>query len=218
MWHSLEGPHRHVAQGDERARRYPVDIGPFAALPDEPQPEHFEALRDLVGPEGTAVLFRAEVTAPNDWELLGSIDGVQMVWPSESLLEFDARIITLGHDDVADMMGLAEETKPGPFGPRTVELGTYLGIRLDWQLAAMAGQRARTSEHVEISAVCTRAMHAGQGLGRALMNAQIRLILEEERIPMLHASASNLRAIALYEHLGFRHRRSVNGVIIRSTM
>ena len=32
-------------------------------------------------------------------------------------------------DDVPDMLALVERTEPGPFGPRTIELGEYFGIR-----------------------------------------------------------------------------------------
>jgi hypothetical protein len=39
------------------------------------------------------------------------------------------------------MLELARRTKPGPFLPRTVELGTYLGLRRGGALVAMAGER-----------------------------------------------------------------------------
>jgi predicted GNAT family acetyltransferase len=97
-----------------------------------------------------------------------------------------------------------------------VELGVYLGIRHDRRLIAMAGQRARTEEHVEISAVCTDEQFVGQGLGRALVEAQIAIIIAEGKTPMLHTSATNARAIALYEYLGFEHRRRVTGAIMRA--
>jgi ribosomal protein S18 acetylase RimI-like enzyme len=217
MWYSLEGPHRHFAEGDERARRYPSDIGPFSAVPDEPSPEHFAALRELVGPGGVATLFRGDVKVPEDWEVLGTIDGVQMIWPSGPPLgDVDPRIVTLVNQDVDEMMSLTARTMPGPFAPRTSQLGTYLGVRLDGRLVAMAGQRARTEGHVEISAVCTDELFVGQGLGRAVVHAQVGIILAEGKTPMLHTSATNARAIALYEYLGFQHRRNVSGVIMRS--
>ncbi|CAM5277170.1 hypothetical protein SMICM304S_01749 [Streptomyces microflavus] len=37
------------------------------------------------------------------------------------------------------MLDLVARTRPGPFLPRTVELGTYLGIRRGGALVAMAG-------------------------------------------------------------------------------
>lgn len=41
----------------------------------------------------------------------------------------DEGIVTLGPDDVPEMLDLATRAKPGPFLPGTVTLGTYLGIR-----------------------------------------------------------------------------------------
>jgi ribosomal protein S18 acetylase RimI-like enzyme len=219
MWHAMIGPQRGLSEGDERARRYPTDVGPFAAVPDEPTAESYVALRDLVGPGNVAVLLRGEVTPPEGWEVLGEIDGVQMIGPDSSTTRFDdPRVIPLGAGDVDEMLSLTSRTKPGPFASRTWELGEYLGIRVDGRLVSMAGQRARTSEYVEISAVCTDEEYVGRGMGRALINAQVEFILAAGKLPMLHASRDNVRAIALYEYLGFRLRRRIGGVIMRAPL
>jgi ribosomal protein S18 acetylase RimI-like enzyme len=219
MWHAMSGPQRELSQGDERARRYPADIGPFAALPDEPTAESHEALRDLVGPGNVAVLLGGDVTPPQGWELRAEINAVQMMGPDSSTTRFDdPRIIPLGAGDVEEMLSLTSRTKPGPFAPRTWELGEYLGIRVDGRLVSMAGQRARTSEYVEISAVCTDEEYVGRGMGRALVTAQVEFILAAGKLPMLHASKDNLRAIALYEYLGFRLRRRISGVVMRAPL
>jgi ribosomal protein S18 acetylase RimI-like enzyme len=217
MWHALTGPHAQLAEGDECARRYPLDVGPFCAVPDVPTDEHFESLRALVGPGGVATILRGEVTAPEGWEILGTIDGVQMVGPATPMAVVDdPGVVPLGFDDVEAMVSLTSRTRPGPFARRTWELGTYLGVHRDGRLVAMAGQRARTSEHVEISAVCTDDAFVGRGLGAALMVAQVNAIIASDLTPMLHAAASNARAIALYERLGFRLRRTVSGLVMRS--
>ena len=65
--------------------------------------------------------------------------GEQMIGtPAESSAS-GPEIVALGADDVPAMMELTALTKPGPFGLRTHELGTFLGIRIDGQLVAMAG-------------------------------------------------------------------------------
>jgi ribosomal protein S18 acetylase RimI-like enzyme len=216
MWHAMSGPQRDISEGDERARRYPVDVGPFSALPDELTADDYRALGDLVGPGNVALLFRGEASAPEGWEVLGTIDGVQMIGPTSPVVPTnDSRIVTLGPEDVEEMVSLTSRTKPGPFAPRTHELGVYLGIRVDGRLVSMAGQRAQTNEYIEISAVCTDEEFIGRGLGRALINAQIEAITAAGKAPMLHTSAGNARAIALYEHLGFQHRRKVGGVLMR---
>jgi hypothetical protein len=43
------------------------------------------------------------------------------------------------------MLALVARTEPGPFLPRTVELGGYLGIRHGERLIAMAGRRPEAS-------------------------------------------------------------------------
>lgn len=216
MWHALSGPQRYLSEGDERARRYPTDVGPFGAVPDEPRAEHVEALRELVGPGNVAVLLRGEVEAPDGWEVLGLINAVQMIGPAQATHASDPRIVALGASDADEMVSLATRTKPGPFAQRTWTLGRYLGIRIEGRLVAMAGQRAITTDYVEISAVCTDPTYTGRGLGSALVRAQIDTILSEGKQPMLHAAADNARAITLYEHLGFSVRRSVGGVVMRA--
>ena len=52
-------------------------------------------------------------------------------------------LLELGDADVPEMLALTELTQPGPFGPRTHDLGRYIGIRVDGRLAAMAGERMR---------------------------------------------------------------------------
>ena len=217
MWHALSGPQHYLAEGDDRARRFPIDVGPFCAVPDEPTAEHFDALRDLTGPGTEVVLLRGEVAVPEGWEVVAPINAVQMIGPKAPVLASDdPRIAPLGPADVEEMMSLTSRTKPGPFARRTWELGTYLGIHLDGRLVAMAGQRAKTSEHIEVSPVCTDEEFVGRGLGRALVLAQINAVLGEGKVPMLHAAANNVRAIALYERLGFHLRRSLAGVVVRA--
>jgi len=55
-------------------------------------------------------------------------EGVQLVGAGLST-EPDPQAVVLGSRDVPDMLDLAARTQPGPFLPRTRELGTYLGIR-----------------------------------------------------------------------------------------
>ena len=92
-------------------------------------PQSFAALGALMSGSEIAVLFTPDaVTAPADFKILLAETGEQMIGtPAESALR-GAEIVTLGADDVPAMMALTELTKPGPFGARTHELGTFLGI------------------------------------------------------------------------------------------
>jgi ribosomal protein S18 acetylase RimI-like enzyme len=217
FWYALSGPQRQFSLGDERARRFREDVGPFCALPDEAGAENYAVLRELVGPGNVAILFRDDLAHPDNWEVIGTINAVQMIGPTAPFAHVvDPRVSALGADDVDDMMSLTSQTKPGPFEKETWQLGAYLGIRIDGRLVAMAGQRAQTLDYVEISAVCTDNEFTGKGLARALVFAQIEIINSAGKVPMLHAAATNTRAIALYEAWGFQHRRTIHGVITRT--
>ena len=112
------------------------------------------------------------------------------------------------------MLELTAMTKPGPFGPRTHELGSFFGIRSGNRLAAMAGERLKVDGYTEVSAVCTHPDHLGKGHAAALMRTVMRGILERGETPFLHSRADNARAIALYERLGFRHREAGHFVVL----
>lgn len=53
----------------------------------------------------------------------------------------DGGVLELGADGVPEMLDLVARTRPGPFRPRTRVMGTYLGIRENGRLVAMAGER-----------------------------------------------------------------------------
>ncbi|SCE15528.1 FR47-like protein, partial [Streptomyces sp. BpilaLS-43] len=119
----------------------------------------------------------------------------------------DAEAVLLGPRDVPDMLELVARTRPGPFLPGTVELGTYLGVRRAGVLVAMAGERLHPPGWTEISGVCTDESVRGQGLATRLIRAVAHGIRERGETPFLHAASSNTGAVRLYESLGFRLRR-----------
>jgi predicted GNAT family acetyltransferase len=114
-------------------------------------------------------------------------------------------------------VALATLTKPGPFGSRTHELGTYVGIRSKGKLVAMSGERLKVPGYTEVSAVCTHPDHAGKGYARILMTEIMRGIRERGEIPMLHVRRDNTRAVALYERLGFKTRTVVHYAVLRQS-
>lgn len=80
----------------------------------------------------------------------------------------------------------------------------------------MAGERLRVPGWTEISAVCTDPDHRGRGLATRLVRAVAAGIRERGDTPFLHAAASNARAIALYESLGFTLRRRTTILQVRT--
>ncbi|MGX7677902.1 GNAT family N-acetyltransferase [Jatrophihabitans sp. DSM 45814] len=208
---ALTGPHAHFAQRRGNVLRYPVDVSPFVALPDEPTEQDWLDIAELAGPGAVVPFAGLSVPTPAGWEVVMRGAGVQMVDDGIAAAH-DDEAVRLGSGDVAEMLALIERTKPGPFLPRTVELGTYLGIRRDGKLIAMAGERLHPPGWTEISAVCTDAEYRGQGLGTRLVHAVAAGIRERGETPFLHAAANNVNAIRLYEALGFRLRRSTSFV------
>jgi predicted GNAT family acetyltransferase len=120
--------------------------------------------------------------------------------------EANADIVELGLADSVEMMELTKLTRPGPFGKRTHELGTYLGIRCDRKLVAMAGERLKIPGYTEISAVCTHPEYTGHGYARMLTTEVMRRILDRGETPFLHVREGNEHAIKLYQKLGFTRR------------
>ncbi|THA81719.1 GNAT family N-acetyltransferase [Streptomyces sp. A0592] len=211
-WASLSGAHSAFAQhpdglgpGASRAALYDRDISPFAALADPADPRSWADLAALVGAGGVASLAGVP-TPPAGWETVGVIEGVQLV-DTSLRAEPAPEAVRLGPSDVPEVLALIELTKPGPFLPRTVELGTYLGIRDRGRLIAMAGERLRPPGWTEISAVCTHPGHRGRGLATRLVRAVAAGIRERGEVPFLHTSAANTGAIRLYESIGFTLRR-----------
>jgi ribosomal protein S18 acetylase RimI-like enzyme len=211
---SLLGPHAHFAERRGAALRYPADVSPFVALPDRPGERAWRDAAALLGPGAVMMLAGLDGSAPAHWEAVGSLDGVQLVGEAVATAE-DTEAVRLGPDDVPEMLALVDRTKPGPFLARTVELGTYLGIRRGGALVAMAGERLHPPGWTEISAVCTAASHRGQGLATRLVLAVAHGIRARGESPFMHASAANTQAIRLYESLGFRVRRQVSFVGFR---
>ena len=204
---SLTGPHAHFAERHGRALRYPAEVAPFAALPDEPDESAWRDLAELAGPGTVVTVTAGTVEAPAGWETLFEIPGVQMVDDGITAAP-DEEAVLLGPADVPEMIDLVERTRPGPFLDRTIERGTYLGIRRDGVLAAMAGERMHPPGWTEISAVCTDPAFQGQGLATRLVLAVAAGIRVRGEIPFLHAAAENVGAVRLYEALGFAvHRK-----------
>ncbi len=201
VWASLTGSHAHFAERFGQVLRYQVDVAPFFALPPEPDEGVWADVAGLAGP-GETVTVHSSLPVPEGWETLGRIAGVRLVDVALEAAE-DPEAVRLGPDDVPEMLDLVERTKPGPFRKRTVELGTYLGIRRDGALIAMAGERLHPPGWTEISAVCTDPAHRGRGLATRLIRAVAAGIRARGETPMMHAAATNTSAIRLYQSIGF---------------
>ncbi|MFC8430469.1 GNAT family N-acetyltransferase [Streptomyces sp. NPDC057253] len=214
-WAALTGPHAHFAERVGHAARYQQDVAPFHAVSDGDDPRAWADLAALVGPNGTAAV-GGVTEAPDGWEIVGEGEGVQLV-DTALRAEPAPEAVRLGPDDVPEILDLIARTKPGPFLERTIDLGTYLGIRDRGRLIALAGERLRPPGWTEISAVCTDPAYRGRGLATRLVRAVAAGIRERGDTPFLHAAADNTNAIRLYESIGFTLRRRTTFSLVRRT-
>ncbi|MFC4144774.1 GNAT family N-acetyltransferase [Micromonospora mangrovi] len=206
VWAALTGPHRGFAETHGLAARYQPDVAPFTCVRGGDDPGVWHDLAALVGPGVTVAVTGTAAPLPTGWTVEGEVAGVQLVDVGVGAAS-DPEAVRLTGADVPEMLSLVARTRPGPFLPRTVELGTYLGIRRRGELVAMAGERLHPPGWTEISAVCTAPEARGQGLATRLVRAVAAGIRARGERPFLHAAASNVTAIRLYESIGFTLRR-----------
>ena len=215
VWSALSTTHGSFAEGDELAKRYPVDVAPFAATRDQ-STESYDSLARLLGLGVTAALPLATMPdLPAGWTVIRKVDSAQMVWNGSVPPPVKHSLEELDISQVDEMLALVELTKPGPFFRRTPELGTYLGIRESGQLVAMAGERLRPLGHTEISAVCTHPEYRGRGYASSLVSALIRKTTGRGETPFLHVRTENVAAIRVYEKLGFKTRRVITIALVK---
>ncbi len=215
IWTALTTTQQALAEGDARAWRYPAEITPFAATADR-SPESFAALRALMSPQDIAVLFTPDaVSPPAGFKVALADTGEQMIGTPVDTPANGIDIVTLGIEDVPAMIELTALTKPGPFSARTHELGTFLGIRVDGQLVAMAGERMKPAHYTEMTAVCVHPSHRGRGYGQMLLSAVSRQIVARGETPFLHVFTSNHSAIALYRRQGMEIRRRLHVTVLK---
>jgi predicted GNAT family acetyltransferase len=206
-WLALTSHHAHAAEGAGHARRYRREVSVFAAV-DQPDEAGWSDLRELVGPAGVAVLLAPVAPPPAEgWQKVFAVQCHQMVLaepPRTSTGPTDSRL--LGDDDVTAMIELVKLTEPGPFRPRTIDLGSYLGVHDGDRLVAMAGERFHPPGFVEVSAVCTHPDVRGRGIAEALTAEVSRSIQGRGETPFLHVAVGNDNARRVYERLGFETR------------
>jgi ribosomal protein S18 acetylase RimI-like enzyme len=207
FWQALSGAQAHCASGTAHARRYAPGFSPIVGFRDPQQPD-FAALAPFCAPGEQFYCDAWSGPAPDNWRIAFEATMFRMVWAAAAPpADPAADALALGPAHVAQAMELAALTRPGPFGPRTIELGEYFGYIEDGRLVAMAGERSAAPGLREISGVCTRPGWQGRGLARRLMLKLIRRQLARGETPFLHVMSANDRAHQLYLDMGFRDER-----------
>lgn len=211
-WFALTTKQAHLGRREELAARYHADVAVFAAVANT-TPEAFRQLGLLVAPGEHVLLTAREPLPPLEGVHAERLFAVcQMVDTGEAANANAAQdgVVSLGAADVPAMMALVLQTRPGPFGTRTHEMGRYIGIRDGGRLIAMAGERMRCDGYTEISAVCVNDANRGKGIAGRLMNILRREIRGRGETPFLHVRDDNATAIGLYQRLGFQTRKALH--------
>lgn len=211
VFHALVTGDAALGLGNNRVRFFDEAVSPFAGFAEE-NDTGFEELYELLPPE-RKILYatRRNIIEPPGWQQLVVIKGLQFVFEHTGYSAMPAiQPVPLNKEHVEEMVQLADLTKPGPFGARTIEFGHYHGIFENEKLVAMTGQRLHPANYTEISAVCTHPGHLGKGYAAALLQHELSYICSQGQIPFLHVREDNTRAIALYERTGFRLNGSMN--------
>lgn len=201
-WFALTSTQAAFAIGSGTALRYRPEVSVFAGVPTDATAEDFARLAALLG-EGEAATMMGRPAVPEGWRGQ-TFHAYQMVDSGFVADEADRDgVIVLGDDDVPEMVDLVRRTEPGPFAERTIELGGYVGVRLDGKLVAMAGERQRPRNWAEVSAVCTDPDYRGQGLAARVVRAVTSGIRARGDRAFLHVAPHKEGARRVYERQGF---------------
>lgn len=213
---ALRGPQSRFARRLGEIVTFEPDVSVFYGHPREMTTQDYADLAELTGPGRTASLRDRRTPIPDGmFDVVATFDLVQYRGDRVEPVA-DPELATLGPDDVPEMTALVELTEPGPFLPRTIEMGVYLGYRdpASGRLLAMAGQRLALPRWTEISAVCTHPDARGRGLARRLVAAVAHETVAQGSVPFLHTTADN-PARRLYETMGFTLTSQVPLEILR---
>jgi ribosomal protein S18 acetylase RimI-like enzyme len=214
IWYALSTEQSHLAQGNHLAKRFPRDISPFGAIKTQ---SDYETLGRLLSGDTIALCFDSKPNLPPDWAARINLDVYQMTFEAPPPAMRNQVMRKLTHPDVPEMLALTKLTDPGPFLPRTIDLGAYYGIHDSGSLVALAGERLHLTGFTEVSAVCTHPAYRGRGYGNALMSKVISGILDRGETPFLHVKTDN-PAIALYRKLGFQIRAQLHLAVVQQTV
>ncbi|MGW9113516.1 GNAT family N-acetyltransferase [Microbacterium sp. NPDC055683] len=206
-WSSLTGAHARFAIGNDLVKRYPDDVSPFTGVRSWDDPDVWDALIEVFGHGVEVPISNADPELPDGWVEVRRGAGVQLVETDRLAPEPFDEAVELGADDVEAMLAIVSRNQPGPFLPRTHELGRYVGVVRDGRLVAMAGERLHPAGWTEISAVSTDEAYRRQGLASRLVLDVAFHIRERGDRALMHASAGNVNAIRAYEKLGFLVRK-----------
>jgi ribosomal protein S18 acetylase RimI-like enzyme len=219
-WSALTTHQSTIALVEGMARRYPPEMAVHGALA-LPMPQAWESMARLS--RAPVNLFSAKPLAlPPGWTVTRHIELAQMLQeePAPAMDKAKAKakaaeISELKESDVPEMSVVYEATRPGrKMCPRNLKLGTFLGVRSEGKLVAIAGLRMHLPGYREITTVATTPGFEGRGYATALVTALSERIRLRNEQPFLTVNTDNARAMAIYQRLGFCERMRLHSTTV----
>jgi GNAT superfamily N-acetyltransferase len=208
-WSALNSIHQSFALGTERAKRYRPGVVPFAACALEQKIGVAAELNPWIADGESFYMIGELPVLPLEWVIEHELPCHQMMGPAEIALKPSTEISLLSEADKEEMFALINSVQPGYYEMDTRLMGAYYGIRQEGKLVSMAGERMRMEGFSELSAVCTHPGYTGRLYAQQLIAHICRHHYATGVQTFLHVAKANERAVRLYEHLGFTHRREI---------
>lgn len=217
VWEALSTEQASFNIGNGIVKYFPQDIAPFIGMQNWDEIDKKILLEQIPSNRSFSVMIANEITLPSSVQIIFTTPLYQMYCPVlQPFILPVVKVRNLQDTDIPEMLTLTALTKPGPFYENTIRLGHYYGIFHEDKLVAMTGERLKLTGYTETSAVCTHPDYLGKGYASHLLSHASEKVLQNGQIPFLHVRKDNLRAIQVYEKLGFQKRASVYFAIFKT--
>jgi ribosomal protein S18 acetylase RimI-like enzyme len=214
-WTALTTHQSEIALVEGMARRFPPEMSYHGALALLIPPAWESLARLARAPVGLSSA--APLALPPGWIVVRHLEFIQMVHEDKAQANAGeiATAVELQEADLPEMNTVYEATRPGrKMCPRNRKLGTFLGIRCEGRLVAMAGLRMHLPGYREITTVGTLPGFEGRGYATTLVSALIERIRERNERPFLSVRPDNQRAVDIYRRLGFQERTRMHSTTV----
>lgn len=210
VWNALNTSHSQYAVGQPHVKCYQSSILAFVGY-EQGISVDLSSVDDLVKKEQVFFMVGDLPVLPPHWKVVKELPCLQMVLQLPVKFEDQGVIVSeLRAEHSAAMFDLVNRVQPGLYQPDTRFLGNYYGVWQDDKLVAIAGERMRVDNMVELSAICTDPAYTGRKYAQHLIAHLCSTNSEKGNIPFLHVLQSNERAIKVYDYMGFTTRRMIN--------
>lgn len=207
VWHSLSETHSKFTINYRGIKFYDPEYCSFSGTNEE---YDVDAIYDYAELMDSFFIVGEKPVLPNGLQLKNEVICLQMIIEKPIEVSITDEIVLLTPSHTEALYELVNLVQPGYFMMKTALMGNYYGIFENGVLIAVTGERMQMDAFIEISAVITHPDHAGRGYAKQLVAHAVNTVCKQKKIPYLHVVKSNIRAIKLYEKLGFITKREIS--------